>query len=702
MCLVRTLLCPLRALAPIAAAAFLCVLQIQAAALPSTPAGPATLTIEGLGKGTAPLDGPWQFHLGDNPAWAAPGIDDTTGQDGWEQISASAPWGAQGHPSYAGYAWYRRRLNITPAPGVSPDVSILIRAIDDVYEIYWNGVPVGHLGSFPPHLDWLTLIPPQIYNLGPARSGVLAVRVYKVPLSSTDDGAAGGFEATPVVGSPQGIDTQDYAGFARWLSGHQFAFALTSLYALASLLSFIAWLRGRKQPLLFWMAAYTLMPVLELVLGGIGLRISGIWLTWFIQTAIALREICQWFLLIYLLQLDAYPSLVRMVRIGAWLGVLTSFVDGALGFAFRVGIPPTSVQIADALLTAIIVPLELVPIILVVYAIVRRQRLDSARWLVAAFALMSGTWYSFGNMVDQGVRFTHWTIGAKMQSPLFQLFGNSFSIETLLRTLLFLSIVYAVYHYTIGYQRRQTNLERELQNARELQQILVPETLPSIPGFTLTSAYRPAQEVGGDFFQIIPLEGPQEGSTLIVLGDVSGKGLKAAMTVSLIVGAIRTLAKFAPQPAQMLAEINHRLHGRLQDGFATCVVLLLHPDGSCLVSSAGHPPPFLNRRELELAGALPLGLDPDTTYQQVEVQLHQGDYFSLYTDGLLEARKPSGELYGFERLQVLFGTRPSASQASQEAVAFGQEDDITVLTLTRVAAGEESVSLLSAPALAGS
>jgi serine phosphatase RsbU (regulator of sigma subunit) len=289
-----------------------------------------------------------------------------------------------------------------------------------------------------------------------------------------------------------------------------------------------------------------------------------------------------------------------------------------------------------------------------------------------------------------------------MQSPLFQLFGNSFSIETLLRTLLFLSIVYAVYHYTIGYQRRQTNLERELQNARELQQILVPETLPSIPGFTLTSAYRPAQEVGGDFFQIIPLEGPQEGSTLIVLGDVSGKGLKAAMTVSLIVGAIRTLAKFAPQPAQMLAEINHRLHGRLQDGFATCVVLLLHPDGSCLVSSAGHPPPFLNRRELELAGALPLGLDPDTTYQQVEVQLHQGDYFSLYTDGLLEARKPSGELYGFERLEVLFGTRPSASQASQEAVAFGQEDDITVLTLTRVAAGEESVSLLSAPALAGS
>jgi serine phosphatase RsbU (regulator of sigma subunit) len=344
----------------------------------------------------------------------------------------------------------------------------------------------------------------------------------------------------------------------------------------------------------------------------------------------------------------------------------------------------------------------LVPILLVIYAIRQRQRLDSARWLVAIFALLSGTWYSLGNIVDQGVRFTHWTLGTRMHQPLFTLLGNSFNVQILLRTLLFLSIVYAVIRYSLANRQRQMNLEREFQNARELQQILVPETLPAIPGFTLTSAYRPAQEVGGDFFQIIPLEGGLQGSTVIVLGDVSGKGLQAAMTVSLIVGAVRTLAKFAPQPAQMLAEINQRLHGRLQGGFATCIAVLLNPDGSCILSSAGHPAPFLNQRELELPGALPLGLDLDATYQQVDVQLREGDHFSLYTDGLLEARNQSGELYGFERLEVLFGTRPSASQASDEAVAFGQEDDVTVLTLTRVAAGEESVTLLNAPVLVGS
>ena len=89
----------------------------------------------------------------------------------------------------------------------------------------------------------------------------------------------------------------------------------------------------------------------------------------------------------------------------------------------------------------------------------------------------------------------------------------------------------------------------------------MPETLPTLPGFTLTSAYRPAQEVGGDFFQIIPLEG---GSALIILGDVSGKGHKAAMAVSLIVGAARMVAEFTRSPAEILSGLNRRLYGRLQ------------------------------------------------------------------------------------------------------------------------------------------
>jgi serine phosphatase RsbU (regulator of sigma subunit) len=216
----------------------------------------------------------------------------------------------------------------------------------------------------------------------------------------------------------------------------------------------------------------------------------------------------------------------------------------------------------------------------------------------------------------------------------------------------------------------------------------------------MTSSYRPAQEVGGDFFQIIPLEDEFKGSTLILLGDVSGKGLRAAMAVSLIVGAVRTLAKFAPHPSQILAELNQRIAGRMQGGFATCLALRVGPDGHCAVASAGHPAPFLNRTELELPGALPLGIVQSAIYEETEFDLREGDHFALYTDGLLEARSATGEIFSFERLDRLFASAPDAAKATDAAVSFGQDDDITVLTLTRLGTGQQSSSHLSAPRLA--
>lgn len=120
----------------------------SAAALPAS-----LLVLDGLGKGTAPLGGRWQFREGDNPAWADPSFDDYF----WAQITADKPWGLQNHANYAGFAWYRRHITISPAPGASPDVALLIPAVDEVYEIYWNGVLVGHLGRMPPH--WVAYSP---------------------------------------------------------------------------------------------------------------------------------------------------------------------------------------------------------------------------------------------------------------------------------------------------------------------------------------------------------------------------------------------------------------------------------------------------------------------------------------------------------------------------------------------------------------
>jgi serine phosphatase RsbU (regulator of sigma subunit) len=274
--------------------------------------------------------------------------------------------------------------------------------------------------------------------------------------------------------------------------------------------------------------------------------------------------------------------------------------------------------------------------------------------------------------------------------------GVIFRAAQLAAIVLFVAILYAVYRFNTEQRSRQLLLEREMQSALEIQRVLIPEALPSLEGFTVTSAYRPALEVGGDFFQIIR---ENDGSTIVALGDVSGKGMKAAMNVSLIVGILRSLSDACVSPGQMLDTLNRCLHGRLQGGFVTAIVLRLEANGSVTLANAGHLPPFLNQQELEIEGTLPLGLVASVTYDEVSMRLHPGDQLSLYTDGLLEARSTTGELYGFDRLHGLFASGPSAQQATDAAVAFGQEDDITVVTLTRLAAGEEPTTSLTTPLL---
>jgi serine phosphatase RsbU (regulator of sigma subunit) len=117
-------------------------------------------------------------------------------------------------------------------------------------------------------------------------------------------------------------------------------------------------------------------------------------------------------------------------------------------------------------------------------------------------------------------------------------------------------------------------------------------------------------------------------------------------------------------------------------------------------ANAGHLPPYLNGQEYPLDASLPLGLIPYSDYTEITMQLQPGDQLSVYTDGLLEATSPTGELFGFDRMNALFANRPTAREAMDAAIAFGQEDDITVLTITRLAAGVESTTSLSAPVLA--
>jgi hypothetical protein len=231
---------------------------------------------------------------------------------------------------------------------------------------------------------------------------------------------------------------------------------------------------------------------------------------------------------------------------------------------------------------------------------------------------------------------------------------------------------------TIRISREQARMEGDLEAAREVQQVILPKDMDVVPGFSVETVYRPAQQVGGDFYQVWPAP---DGGLLLVLGDVAGKGLPAAMQVAVLVGSVRTLAGRTADPAQILAEMNERLVGKTSGGFSTCLAALIRADGTGLLASAGHPAPFLNGKEVDLPGALPLGFAPSQTYDSYPLALEPGSRLTFYSDGVLEAQRPDGELLGFDRVQQI--ARLGAKEIADYACAFGQEDDITVVVIER-------------------
>ena len=247
-------------------------------------------------------------------------------------------------------------------------------------------------------------------------------------------------------------------------------------------------------------------------------------------------------------------------------------------------------------------------------------------------------------------------------------------------------------------RRDKLRLTMEVEAARIVQQVLIPEELPIVAGFRIESVYKPFSEVGGDFVQILRTP---NGGILVVIGDVSGKGMPAAMTVSLLVGTVRTLAHYTQNPGEILAAMNQRMLARSAGGFVTCLVVRADRDGALTIANAGHLSPYLNGKELQLENGLPLGLAADSTYRESAFSFECERQLTLVTDGLVEAHSKTGELFGFERTAAIAGN--PADAIALEAIEFGQDDDITVVTLTRLAVLDQSTAAdLQASALSSS
>jgi steroid delta-isomerase-like uncharacterized protein len=244
------------------------------------------------------------------------------------------------------------------------------------------------------------------------------------------------------------------------------------------------------------------------------------------------------------------------------------------------------------------------------------------------------------------------------------------------------------------------SIAQELRVARSIQEASLPKEVPTLEGWVISPRYQPAREVGGDFYDFHLLS---EGRLGLVVGDATGKGVPAALVMSTTCGMLQVTAQAldSSSPGEVLEQVNETLLARIpQNMFVTCFYAILDPQsGTLRYANAGHDPPYLHRNgsaEQLKARGMPLGLMPGMGYEEKETILDAGEVTLFYSDGLVEAHDPQGEMFGFPRLGELVAEH-AADEGSlgdfllRELYTFvgegwEQEDDITLLTLRRSAA----------------
>jgi hypothetical protein len=318
----------------------------------------------------------------------------------------------------------------------------------------------------------------------------------------------------------------------------------------------------------------------------------------------------------------------------------------------------------------------------IVSLVVRLAFLAILLWIVAQGVRFRGVegWLALPAVLLFGIgRFTLELQLLRIQMLWFP-FGVQVTLPHFASLLLAVVLVFLLLRRLVISLRAQRRMALDVKQAQEVQQVILPPARMTLPGLEIESEYRPALEVGGDFFQIIPH--PTDGSLLIVAGDVAGKGLRSGMLVALLVGAIRSTVDWSADPVVVLRALNNRLLGR-GDAQATCLALRIEASGAATLVNAGHLPPYLNGEPLAMEGALPLGMLPEAVFSVMNFKLAEGDRLVLVSDGIAEARNADGQLFSFERVEQLLQSHPSAADLAAAAQRFGQQDDISVIAVTR-------------------
>jgi hypothetical protein len=626
----------------------------QSPAAPSTAAqssaAPARLSGELI------LNGPWRFQVGDDARWAEPAFDDSE----WAAVTLDASLTDQGQPKYSGYAWYRLRMDAgqssTPTGAEAGTLPVFIAEPSPYGQmaIYVDGVEAAHTrGMTAQPASYVSL--PMETTLPPGPH-TIAIRTWAGPNTTV----ARGLLMRAELGSEDTArDRRELAEARLWNHEGISVLVVGFLFFCVAGLGLVLFFAQRSHSEYLWLA------LLCLAVGLVSVS----------DTAYILRWV---------------PNEISTLA-GRWLSHI--FMAVTLEFVLRFtasGFRRTvrAVQVIALALPAcfwlmprkaygtLSVAAELVFVTLVCVMLLggwRRGRREAGVMLVPFF------FAAVADSADTVLSYLAWQgwIGSGDTARELSLGPIRISISAT-SYLVFLAGLAAIILYRfIRVSQDEQRSSAEIAAARSVQAMLIPTKLPSNQHFMLESAYLPVNGVGGDFFQVLPLA---DESLLLVVGDVSGKGLQAAMSSSTLVGALRN--ELAHDPATILDHLNRVLLGAGKDAgtnFATCLCARIHPDGRMVLANAGHLSPYRDGREMEMLPSLPLGVIAEAGYSQTSYQLNRGDRLVFLSDGVVEAINAQGEIFGFERTQQV--SNEPALYISQTAKHFGQTDDITVISL---------------------
>jgi hypothetical protein len=647
-----------------------CLISLHAQSFSSSPAD----ALASSGNVNSPfhavlnLDGPWRFQIGDDPRWADPAFDDGV----WPTVTLSEPLSLFGFPTYTGYAWYRMRLApqqlaVLGSSSANTPLELLVSGNSvGQLALYVNGIETGRTrGMTNPPASYQS--PPFAARLSPpdpSGARLLAIRTWADP----QFGVSRGLLVKVELGTQAEIaDRVSMATGRQWNEHVTAGIVVTFLFFCVAVLGAVLYLAQRHHTEYFWLA----LLCLSVAAGGSADVAFGLaWMPLSIYHFVRMwtGRIFMAVTLEFVLRFTGgrYRKVVRGVQIGVLI------------------VPLLAMLPLQALNDVLSVAAEVTFCGLVCFLLFGAWRLGHRE---AGIMLLPFFLAATADSADSVLEFLshlrmlpeQFTVHRYHVGPI------EFGAATVAYTLFLGSLVAVILYRFIGVSEEEQRSSAEIAAARSVQALLIPTQLPSNRNFMLESAYLPVNGVGGDFFQVLPLK---DDSLLIVVGDVSGKGLQAAMNSSTLVGALRN--ELSHDPATVLDHLNRVLLGAVSSPgavpgldsapcFATCLCARIYPDGTLAIANAGHLSPYRDGRELELPPGLPLGVIADSHYDQVTFQLNRGDRLVFLSDGVVEATNHEGELFGFERTQQV--SNEPARYIAQTAQRFGQTDDITVVSL---------------------